>query len=708
MTRLILATLTAVMIVTPQIRAQQSSPALEKLFASAQHKATVEGDLRGAIDDYRQIVAMAGNDRAAAAQALLRIAETHHKLSNPDEAQRIYQRIVKQFADQNEAVAVARARLIREPAAPATKQAATQLWAKSGIQNPVDNTPSQDGRYIGFTVEGGVLGIHDFVTGTDRTFTDTAASHDYAGVSAVSADGRYIAFSWTLGRERRNELRVRPVNGSEKTNARTLFRSETSKDYMFPYGWTPDGKQLLVVHVLPDGATSQIAMMSVADGSFRAIKSMTWINPRVSLSPDGRYVAYYSLDNDALRPGERPSVVRNISVLAADGSSDTVLTRGSNSGRPIWTADGANVLFTDNRTGSWALWRAPVTEGKRNGAAQLVKELGDVALLATTRSGAVYYRAGGGRRNNVYVSSLGPGGTATGPATVAIDTFLNSNLGSSLSPNGEYLAYYSNNLSAGRLKIRRLATGQDRLVAVDVAAGPLAGAGPMWQADNRSLFVFAVDTERGGWGIHRIDVASARSRLIRRFPVIPRGAAVSPDGTALFYSTYDADNPQDTGRVVRIDLSTGQETEVMQGKEFVSLSVSGDSKYLAYIGTDRSTGSSYIAVIPESGGTPRELFRSPGWTGASLAGTLTWTADQQHLLFVLAGQATNSVNTIWRVPVGGGQPSRVQDLTGLSTVKNPHVHPDGRRMFFSASEVDPEEIWTLEHALPAPKSRNRQ
>ena len=115
MTRLILATLMAVMIVTPQIRAQQSSPALEKLFASAQHKATVDGDLKGAIDDYKRIVSTAGKDRGAAARALLRMAEAYQKLGD-SEAQQVYRRIVNEFADQKDASGFAAARLRSEGA----------------------------------------------------------------------------------------------------------------------------------------------------------------------------------------------------------------------------------------------------------------------------------------------------------------------------------------------------------------------------------------------------------------------------------------------------------------------------------------------------------------------------------------------------------------------------------------------------------------
>src|SRR5437870_1494831 len=60
---------------------------------------------------------------------------------------------------------------------------------------------------------------------------------------------------------------------------------------------TPGGKHLLVVHTLPD-RTSQIAMISVQDGSIRVLKSFGWQRIHASISPDGRYIAYDSPADD--------------------------------------------------------------------------------------------------------------------------------------------------------------------------------------------------------------------------------------------------------------------------------------------------------------------------------------------------------------------------------------------------------------------------
>src|SRR5687768_15653430 len=95
-----------------QIITAQQNPALDKLFAGAQHKATVEGDLKGAVEDYKAIVARAGVNRAVAAEALLRMAEVYRTLGDA-EARSTYERIVRDYADQKEAVTIARTWLRR-------------------------------------------------------------------------------------------------------------------------------------------------------------------------------------------------------------------------------------------------------------------------------------------------------------------------------------------------------------------------------------------------------------------------------------------------------------------------------------------------------------------------------------------------------------------------------------------------------------------
>lgn len=85
---------------------------------------TVKGDLKAAIEQYKKVATT--SDRAIAARALLRLAECYQKLGDA-EAQRVYERLVREFANQKEAVATARPRM-GGARTTGTGMVARQLW----------------------------------------------------------------------------------------------------------------------------------------------------------------------------------------------------------------------------------------------------------------------------------------------------------------------------------------------------------------------------------------------------------------------------------------------------------------------------------------------------------------------------------------------------------------------------------------------------
>ena len=102
----------------------QSSRTSEVEFKAAQHKEEVVGDFKGAIDQYKRIAQ--SKDRALAAKALLRMAALYQKLGDA-EAQKTYERVVREFRDQPEAVAAASARLASTGSTSVNK-ARQSLW----------------------------------------------------------------------------------------------------------------------------------------------------------------------------------------------------------------------------------------------------------------------------------------------------------------------------------------------------------------------------------------------------------------------------------------------------------------------------------------------------------------------------------------------------------------------------------------------------
>src|SRR5262245_34603115 len=113
--------------------AQKSEPAKQMLEA-AKKKEIVDGDLNAAIQQYKAIVDKFKNDRAVVAVALIHIAECYQKLGDA-EAQKIYQRLLQDYADQQEAVTTARARLGGRPLQNAGMMAMRKVWSPVNVDS---------------------------------------------------------------------------------------------------------------------------------------------------------------------------------------------------------------------------------------------------------------------------------------------------------------------------------------------------------------------------------------------------------------------------------------------------------------------------------------------------------------------------------------------------------------------------------------------
>ena len=139
MKRLITLTLAFGITATMLVLAQ-APRSIEAQFKAAQHKEEVEGDLKGAIEQYNLIAR--GSDRVIVVKALLRVADCYRRLGDA-EARAVYQRIVKEYADQPQALVEARNRLTELGAKPAetdTHVVARQIWV--GDEVNVEGRPS--------------------------------------------------------------------------------------------------------------------------------------------------------------------------------------------------------------------------------------------------------------------------------------------------------------------------------------------------------------------------------------------------------------------------------------------------------------------------------------------------------------------------------------------------------------------------------------
>src|SRR5512137_1788493 len=129
---------------------------------------TVDGDLRGAIEQYKKIAALAGAGRSTVATALLRMGQCHEKLGDADmqEARKAYEQVVREYGDQAAVAAEARTKLAAL-AGSAVAQGSPTLTVRRVLTGHVMGQVSFDGRFLSFTSDSDDVAIHDFTTGQD-------------------------------------------------------------------------------------------------------------------------------------------------------------------------------------------------------------------------------------------------------------------------------------------------------------------------------------------------------------------------------------------------------------------------------------------------------------------------------------------------------------------------------------------------------------
>ena len=519
--------LAAVLILAAMVgaSAQQRRPQDVDLQAAIRTE-TVDGDLNGAIKQYEAIATKYKSDRALTATALIRLAQCYQKLGDA-KAQSIYEQLLREYADQKEAVSFARARL---GTADSSVRAKGDRAVWTGPKVDLFGQVSPDGRYITYVDWGGDqnLMIHDLVANTDRALTATPAVRfsQFAEYSVISKDGKSVAYAWFTDKGRR-EVRILPLLGPA-AEPRKLFAATEDIRSIAPADWSADGKWIAVNLQRQDG-TGQIGLLGVADGALRVLKSVDWRGAnRIAFSPDGRYLAY------DLAAGESDAE-RHIYVMAVDGSTETDLVADRSRNTVMaWTPDGHGVLFASDRSGERGLWNQGVLNGKGQGTPTLLKRgIGTSVSLGLTQSGAMYvYKPRSA--NYVQVGSLDLTAAKIGLGGIKhFQRFIGAGGTPSWSNDGKTLVYKS----CTEVKSRTLSC------AINMASVDAGSTREVWpklsnlgglklSVDGRSLLAAGRDI-KGRNGVYRVDAQNAELAPI----VAPRPGTVeqfSPDEKILY------------------------------------------------------------------------------------------------------------------------------------------------------------------------------
>ncbi len=662
------------------------------VLKAAINQELVDGNLTAAVQRYRDIVTRFRTAApAVAAQALVRMGASYDKLGSP-EARKAYEEILRDFRSQRDAAATALARLGGAPklAIPAP------VTVRSVMRGSIFGTVSPDGLYLTFEDATGNLSLRDLRSGTDRPLTKRVDFN--LGLSAISKDSRFAAFSaWDGGCQGAYPglpaLCLVPVEGNTVPIAKLLVASEDIKEIQ-PMDWSPDGRSIAVSLRRAD-RSAQIALVFVADGAIRVLRSVDWRGPsRMFFSPDGLDLAFDL-------PATDSSDQRDVFVMAVDGSRGlTAVEHASQDIAMGWTPDGAELLFASDRGGAMGLWGQGLQARRPSGAPRLLRSnLGGAWSLGITTGGALYFGVRSSERDvSIATIDIASGKLIASP-TRPIERYVGTNMTPDWSPDGKSLAYVSQrgfnptNNTGMIIGIRTDSTGEVR----ELQPRLLYFLQISWAPDSRSLLTSGIDV-KGRSGVFRIDATTGDVTLIAETigNAYPKW---SPDGTHVYYRKNCPVSDSERCTLADRDLRTGSERTVTSGA-LGNFSVSPDGQSIAVLkgGPIGLAAAQAVVQVRIDTGATRDLLRAgpseilPPWA------SLPWTPDGKAVLV-----RKRTPNELWVVPMTGAAPYKFE-ADVRTWAFNPFsplsLHPDGRRVAFVSGNVS-SEVMVLDNFLSA-------
>lgn len=727
---------------------------------AAMEQETVKGDLKGAIAAYQKIVDGYPDNRAVQAQALVRMADCYQKLGDA-QAKQHYERVIREFTDQPDAVRIAKAKLSPAPGAKALtiRRVHTNVAMIDAISS--DGTKSLETDW-----DTGNVVVRDLATGRGRPITTqpagTGADYEEFGEMAVfSRDGLHAAYTWctmpasptdTTRSTCDGHLRVVRTRDGEPDSPRVLY---SAARWVRAYDWSPDGQQIAVLLTKADRSI-QIAMISVADGSARVLKDLSQRNlsVRMMFSPDGKYLAF------DVPAGREPSMGNDVFIIPSEGGAEwPVASEPAHELLTGWTPDGTGLLFTSDRGGTTDLYSIDVTDGQVRGRPSMIKaDLGRVRPLGVSNSGAFYYSTQTGGGSQIRLSTVDFANGESAPASIpGLDTSAGTNQQPRWSRDGATLAYTSRGTDwRTTIVTRSLATGAAREIRPDLTAafGPLA-----WGADANVIYTTGSDG-RGQFGLYSVDLRTAATTLLSPYAIpqfgggslavsadgrtarffrtdekravfegrhdlierdlttgaerellsyaggpVDGSAVVSSDGAKVYYRLPDpgATRPMPLSRLVERDLASGAERELLRGR-LGPVFLSPDGRHIAIARNDPAGKWRAVSLVSPAGvPSVRDLMRIDEDLGPARFRFGAWAPDSQSVVIINA-MSEQTAGESWWVPIAGGQPRRMSQYVGA-----PALHPDGKRVAYQVWNGQPQrfELWVMEHFLSDTTSKNR-
>jgi len=384
--------------------------------------------------------------------------------------------------------------------------------------------------------------------------------------------------------------------------ARTIS-FETNEGTYMDVNLSPDG------HTIVFDLLGDIYTIPATGGTARQLTRGLAINRQPVWSPDGKQIAYVSDGSGRCQ----------LQVMDADGGSQRTLGKPDvayesfSAGAPVWAPDGSSICINGYLyylTGG----QVPLPDVIKSAIQFFDKK----AVQFSSDGNLIYYNT---REGLQFYNNKTEATTIKVKDTSGKDDkgFINP----LVSPDGQWFAYIADGTESDRekdLRIRNIATGEDRILAKNIDIRRTMEERYCFTADSRQILI--------GFGgkIHRIDVQTSTADTIHftakvnadlgafsynTFRVThdslkvryTRSANASPDGRQLIFSALN--------HIYVMDLPYGKpHILVQQPFNQFQPRYSPDGKWIAYVSWS-DTGAGHVWRVPVRGGRPERLTNIP-------------------------------------------------------------------------------------------------
>jgi len=682
----------------------------EQLYQKGLMKEEGEGALQDAIDLYSQIADNSNADQSLRAKALLHIGMCHEKLGT-QEAVKAYQRLVNNFPTQKNEVAIARERLTRlmPIAEKVTTTSLVPKFTKIEIPTkPGNGVLSPDGKTLAYISDKAlwIVPVHGKtnpnIAGEPIRLTEPMDAWDMANMGTVwSSNGKWLAFYAAEPGE--DIIYIVSANGGKPVKVSINPQRQGGYDYRMSL--SPDGKMLAFV-TRDDDKNSFIYTISTQGGTQNKLTGSGTREP--AFSPDGKLVVYVKTKPDS-NLGDEIWVIpstRGDPVLVSD-DADVVKS-------PVWSPDGSMIAFLARK----------YEEGWANNS------------------------------NELWIAAIDRNGKPTGLITKTELTNSTTSMLAGWSTNNRIGVWLSK--PEKNLLNTVPATGGQAMQVTSKNSWM-----PCWSPDGKHLYFDGINTDNFA-GLETVPVTGGDVlRIPIRFretiqPEIPIGGiSVSPDGQKIVFETYYNNindsiiqkKPEGFHHIITIPVKGGSPVELTTNPLPDGYPVwSPDGRNIAFLRREDVTVNNNtetilnIYIIHAEGGTPQKVTSVDDKLSY---GRIDWSHDGKWIGF-FSGDSTIKI-----IPSGGGNskvvvkdveshphfglsfspegdkiayPNKdklyVVDLntgnreeinTGLDAIPTmPAWSPDGGKIAFCAYHKGETDLWFMEDFLPLEKLQQKK